>query len=125
MADTHPTNPFVDQLLHDLRLDQLPEPQRTTLLNKITELAERRVLQTIVANLTEGQLTEFEQKLQSGMSADEAATFMIERIPGLAAKVEGVLRELYEELLSDINQIDQTLAALPEAPPPPVPPQSQ
>ena len=114
MADTqHQGNPFVDQLLHDLRLDQLPEPRRTQLLTKITELAERRILQTIVVNMEPAALDEFEQKLQSGVSEDEAARFMIEKVPGLSAKVESTLRDLYQELLADVQQIDQKVSQLP------------
>lgn len=115
MADDHQGNPFIDQLLHDLRLDQLPEPKRTQLLDKITELAERRVLQTIVMNMDEGTLGEFEQRLQSGMTEDQAAQLMIEKVPGLSAKVGSALRSLYQELIADIEQIDQKLAALPSA----------
>lgn len=114
MADTHQGNLFIDQLLHDLRLDQLPEPRRTELLNKITELAERRVLQTIVMNMDRGALDEFEKKLQSGMSEGEAVRFMMEKVPGLSTKVEAALRDLYQELLADVQEIDQKIDKLPE-----------
>jgi hypothetical protein len=113
MADTHQGNPFIDQLLHDLRLDQLPEPKRTELLGKITELAHRRILQTIVMNMDQTALDEFEKKLQGGMSEDEAVTFMTEKVPGLSAKIEQALRDLYTRLVADVDQVDQALAELP------------
>jgi hypothetical protein len=122
MADDHQGNPFIDQLLHDLRLDQLPEPMRTELMNKITLLAERRVLRTILMNMDDATLDEFEQKLQGGMTESEAAQFMIEKVPGLAAKVEQALADLYKRLLADLGQTTQLLSAAPAPPSQPTTP---
>lgn len=100
-------NPFINRLLQDLQLDQLPEPQKTALLNKITGLAEKRILQTVIMNMDDASIDEFEQKLQSGITTEEATKFMVKKIPGLSGKIDMALRNLYEELLKDVGDAEQ------------------
>lgn len=130
MADTDQPNTFVDQLLKDLRLEHLPEPKRSEVLNKIAGLVEKRVLQTVLGNMDDESLKEFEQKLKDGMAEEQAAQFMIEKVPGLSAKVEQVLADLHNRLVADASQVDQSLGTAlgtplvtpQETPSPPPPP---
>lgn len=103
-------NPFINRLLQDLQLNELPEPQKSALLDKITGLAEKRILQTVIVNMDDASIDEFEQRIQSGMTKEEATKFMIEKIPSLSAKIEIALRNLYEELLKDIGSAESSVS---------------
>lgn len=93
-------DPFLDQLIKDLKLDQLPEPQQNEILSQVKDLAERRLLQIIVANLSEQALAELRQKMESGAKPEEISTWLALQ-PGLREKVEQELKALYEGLVRD------------------------
>lgn len=112
---TQAANPLLDQLIKDLKLDQLPKAHQDQLLGQVKELAERRLLQVIMANLDEAKLAELRQKMEAGAPPEEVGAWVAAQ-PGLREKVEQEMRVLYESLT-------QTLPT-PAAPATPQPPKS-
>ena len=94
---TQTANPLLDQLLKDLKIDTLPKAHQEQLLGQIKELAERRLLQVIMANLDEAKLAELRQKMEAGAPPEEVGAWVAAQ-PGLREKVEQEMRVLYESL---------------------------
>jgi|GEM_PF-5085780 len=90
-------NPLLDQLLKDLKIDTLPKVKQGELLGQIKELAERRILQVMIANLDESKLAELRQKMEAGAPPEEVGAWVAAQ-PGLREKVEQEMRVLYESL---------------------------
>ncbi len=114
-------SPLLDQLVKDLKIDALPKDKQEEVLGQIRELAERRLLQVIMANLDEAKLAELRQKLEVGVPPEEIGAWVAAQ-PGLQAKVEQEMRNLYEGLLPSSQQNPTPAAPTLSSDQPPAPP---
>jgi hypothetical protein len=104
-----------DNLLHNVGLGQLPPQEKNRLLAQIYETLELRVGMTLANQMTDDQLKEFEQFIQSN---DErgALTWLETNFPNYKQVVAQELEKLKNELQQNAPAIIDAINNPPQAP---------
>jgi len=98
---------FLDRLSMDLGIDQLPKDQKEKALEKISSIAQHRILQTIMLSVKEENLVELEKELKENPNSDEVYQKLVKKIPDLDKRINDSLSDLYLNLKESINQTKQ------------------
>ncbi len=96
-----------DNLLKDLGLIELPADERNKLLAQIYETLELRVGMRLAENMSDEQLDEFEQFIDSNDEAG-ALQWLESNFPNYKAVVAEELEKLKEEIKKDASAILET-----------------
>ena len=133
--------PVDESLLKDLRLSQMTAGDKQRLLADIGEVLEARIGDTLVRNLSDQELAQFEQ-LQSQGNAQAAEQWLLQRFPNYQQIAVQELQLLKSEIKENGRIINRTTSheqnVIPQAQPqpaaapqnqnppqPPVPPRPQ
>lgn len=79
----------LNQILNDLNVKGLDDREKQEVANQLIEHFNRLIMETIVANLNDQQIAEFNQALdESDDKMQEKITAITAQVPGLAKKIE-------------------------------------
>lgn len=96
---------YAKQLLDDLGLGDLIQPERGQLLSAIEELVNKIMFSTMLENLTQQQMEEAEGILKRGGNQEEVAMHFIATTPNIQTKMIDSLTETYAQILNEANQL--------------------
>ncbi len=94
---------FINTLIKDLGLDSLPEKKRKEAVERISAIAQHRILQTILLCAKEEDLKELEGEISDASDPAEVYRALADKIEGLDAKIQDTLSELYLNLKEEIS----------------------
>jgi len=87
-------------IINILGIESLPDERKAALVEKMSELIQKRLLVRILGSLTDEQVEEFQELLEKNNQADTDA-FITQNVPDLG-----------EWLIEETNQIKKELADL-------------
>lgn len=97
----------IDALLNEIGVKDLPESEKAEVIAKMLEHFDKLILETVVENLSDEQIGEFNQALDLASPGMEQEIIAITaRVPGLAQKIEAAVRQEIIVLKSAKSQLD-------------------
>lgn len=96
---------YAKELLNDLGLGDLAQPERGHLLAAIEELVNKIMFSTMLENLTQQQMEEAEGILKRGGNQEEVAMHFIATTPNIQTKMIDSLTETYAQILNEADQL--------------------
>jgi phosphotransacetylase len=94
---------YIDRLIADLGLDNLPEDQKEEVVNRISTIAQNRILQTILLSAKEAEIEDLEKEIEEAITPEQIYQKLSSKIEGLDKKIEDSLSELYLNLKEAVN----------------------
>lgn len=98
---------FIDTLIQDLGLENLPEKEREEVVKRISAIAEHRILQTILLCAKEEHLEGLEGEIKDASDPAKVYQALADKIEGLDAKIQDTLSELYLTLKEEIGKTEE------------------
>lgn len=92
---------LTNQIFQDLRLENLSPQKKKEVLAKIQERFNYIILETLLANLNDEDLTKFKKSLQDEGLSSEPVAQIASQTPNLAEKIEQRLKQEYQYILKD------------------------
>lgn len=100
-------NQDLDALLSEIGVKGLLEPEKSEVAAKMLEHFDRLILETVVDNLSDEQIAEFNQALDLVSPQMEQKIIAItSRVPGLAQKIESAVQQEIIVLKGAKSQLD-------------------
>ncbi len=104
---------FVLKIIEDCKFDSLSAEMRNKLWEMISERLIERVTVTVVDSFGEQEFMELEKMLEANSELDEveAIAQIAENLPGMKQKLEKAVKDLYEEMTQDAEEIGRLMSA--------------
>lgn len=109
---------YAKQLLNDLGLGDLPQPERGKLLVSIEKLIGRIITNTLLENLTEEQMAEAEGILNRGGDQEDIIMHLVSTTPNIQTKMIEALTDAYARMLYEASQLTVALGYKTKSPSP-------
>lgn len=94
-----PINGFIEKLLAEAKLDNLPEDYKQEYIKKMRQQIEKRIGVLAMMEMDQSALEEFSQLVKSKPSAAEVNKFFLDKIPGFQEKVKAGLSDFALEFV--------------------------
>lgn len=108
-----PLPPLTDEeilstnIIAELGLEALPEERRISIINKMADLVQQRVMLKIAELLPESDAAELQKLITEKGEADPAiSAFIVEKIPTVPEMIREELVNVKKELIAHMNQAE-------------------
>lgn len=90
---------FIDTLLSDMGVGDLPEEERVEFVEKIGELVNKRIINLVLVYLPEDKEEEF-NRLAEGEDQGKLFDFILTAVPGIEEKISNELVAIRSDLVA-------------------------
>jgi len=94
---------YINTLITNLKLDELPEKEKQEIIQRISIIAQNRIIQTILLSAKEEDIEELEKEIDNEAKPEEIYTKLADKIEGLDEKIQNTLSELYISLKDAVD----------------------
>jgi hypothetical protein len=99
-----PIDVFIEGILKEAKLDNLPAEYKEEYISKLTAQVERRIGIIAMKELDEEGLNEFAILAKSKPSKEKVERFFTDKVPGFQEKVREGLKEFATEFITASNK---------------------
>jgi ribosomal 50S subunit-associated protein YjgA (DUF615 family) len=103
-ADENKFQKYIDVLIKDLGLENLPAEKQKEVVERITKIAEHRIIQTILLSAREEDVEAVKDKIKNSDDPQQVYIALAGKIEGLDVKIEETLSELYLNLKESLPE---------------------
>jgi|GEM_PF-5630134 len=100
---------YIDQVMKGLKLGNIDQKTDKTFREMIRDRTEKRIMRMIIENLSDSEADRVTRELdKTGITEDEEIEILmqaINTIPDFPDKLKDTLRELYQELVEDADEL--------------------
>ncbi|MFH1749724.1 MAG: hypothetical protein ABH837_02430, partial [bacterium] len=101
---------FQDKMFADLGLEKLPEDEKKSFLQKLSQKVNESILNTLIVNLDEVQVNDLDKQMEIAQNDEERARIFLEsakNIPDIKKKITDALQELYQQMIKLSKKFDE------------------